>query len=68
MSPELLAALKVLLSESLGDWIYDVRSRASESGDGFDGNSWDHPRVTAFSDAVTTVERAVKEAEQKVTA
>lgn len=60
MTPELLAALKVLLAESLGDWIYDVRSRASESGDGFEGNSWDHPRVKAFSDAVGVIEAAVK--------
>jgi hypothetical protein len=63
MTPELLAALKVLLKENLGDWIYDVRSRAGESGDGFTGNSWHHPRVKAFSDAVTVIEKAVKEAE-----
>lgn len=63
VTPELLAALKVLLKENLGDWIYDVRARAVEDGDGFEGNSWDHPRVTVFSEAVTTISNAVKEAD-----
>lgn len=64
MTPELLAALKVLLEESLGDWVYDVRARAATSNDGFEGNSWEHPRVKTFSGAVTTIHNAVKEADQ----
>lgn len=63
MDPELLKALKVLLAENLGDMVYDIRSRAVESGEPFEGNSWDHPRVTAFSAAVTTIDKAVKDAE-----
>lgn len=62
MDPELLAALRVLLRENLGDWVYDVRSRAAESGDGYAGNSWDHPRVTEFSEAVQTIAKHVKQA------
>lgn len=62
MTPELLAALKTLLRENLGDWIYDVRSRTADDGD-FEGNSWDHPRVKAFSDAVIIIARAVSDAE-----
>ena len=62
MTPELLAALKVLISENLGDWIYEVRERVL-SDESFDGNTWDHPRVKAYSDAVMVVEKAVTEVE-----
>lgn len=46
----------VVRDESLGDHVYSVRDRAA--GDAtFKGNTWDHPRVTRFSEAVTTLER-----------
>lgn len=61
MNEDLLAALRTLVAENLGDWIYDVRESAAGSGDGFEGSSWDHPRVKAFSDAVALIERIVKE-------
>lgn len=50
-------ALKVVLEdEHLEDKVYDVRERAA--GDvGWKGDSWDHPRVKAFSDAVVTLQR-----------
>ncbi len=35
----------------LEDAVYDVRA-ALDFSDGFQGNSWDHPRVIAYSDAV----------------
>lgn len=63
MTPELRVALKVLMAENIGDSIYEVRERAALSHDGFEGNSWDHPRVKAFSDAISTIEQALKEAE-----
>lgn len=52
----LLEALRVLLDvESIGDRVYDVREKAA--GDGtFTGNTWDHPRVQAFSAAVQKLE------------
>ncbi len=61
MDPELLAALETLLSESPGDWVYDVRERAGSDPD-CPPNSWDHPRVKAYSDAIQTIEKAVQAA------
>lgn len=57
---ELLAACRVLVDESLSDWVYAVRDRAPQDDPTYTGNSWDHPRVTAFSDACMTIERFVK--------
>jgi len=54
MSPELLAALRVLLSEHIGDKVYDIRER--------EGKGWHGPRVKAWSDACAVIEREVKEA------
>ncbi len=65
MSPELLAALKVLLSESPGDWVYEVRERTYSDPDG-PPNSWNHPRVIAYSKAIAVIEQAVKEAEMQL--
>lgn len=54
-------AIVYLLDEfHLGDSIYAVRSRAVESGDDFAGNSWDHPAVKKFYDAVMALEAARK--------
>lgn len=49
---ELDEALKVLLiDESIGDFIYTIRDRVA-SDPAFPGETWEHPRVKAFSDAV----------------
>ena len=53
VKPEALReALRVLLDvESIEDSVYSVRERAGSDAE-FKGNSWDHPRVKAFSDAI----------------
>ena len=56
-------ALHVILKEEhLGDWIYDVRDRARESDLAYKDNSWKHPRVTRFSEAVAVLEKYLEEA------
>lgn len=45
----LLAATRVLLKESLGDFIYDVRSH--------EALGWEGPRVVAWSNACVVLER-----------
>lgn len=50
----------VLHTECLGDYVYQVRDQARESEDGFEGNSWDHPRVIAFNEAVDVLENYYK--------
>ena len=57
---ELLAACRVLVAENISDEIYSVRSRAGQEDDGYEGNSWDHPRVVAYGDACEVIERFVK--------
>jgi hypothetical protein len=57
---ELLAACRVLVAESLGDWVYSVRDRALQDDPTYFGISWQHPRVKAFSDAAEVIERFVK--------
>jgi len=52
-------ALLALKAQELGDYVYDVRSRASESGNGFEGNSWEHPDVLAFSAAIDGIESGI---------
>jgi hypothetical protein len=47
---ELLWALRVLLKEDLGDFVYTVRERAFSDA-GYHGDSWEHPRVKAWSTA-----------------
>lgn len=55
-------AITVLVKdEHLGDFVYNVRDNANGSGDGYKGNSWDHPRVKKFSEAVTALENYLKE-------
>lgn len=49
-------AIKVLVDEEhIGDFVYDIKERAYEDRS-FKGNSWDHPRVKRFSDAVAALE------------
>lgn len=58
----LLEALRVLLDvESIEDGIYGVRDRAVAKDPAFAGNSWDHPRVTAFSEAIAKL-KALRDA------
>lgn len=61
----LYEALKVVVKdEHLADYIYHVREHAMGSGDGYTGESWNHPRVKRFSEAVTVLENYVKENER----
>lgn len=57
---DLLWALRVLVKESVGDFVYTMRERVLGDPD-FRGNSWDHPRVKAWSDASRIIEDYVKE-------
>lgn len=50
----------VIVDESLEDFVYDIRSRAVEGGPKFDGNSWDHPRVTRWAAAVERLKEELK--------
>jgi hypothetical protein len=53
---DLKEAIHVLVKEEfLGDWVYSVRERAL-SDESYTGNSWDHPRVKRFSQAVKVLE------------
>ena len=55
-------AVAYLLDEFyLGDKVYDVRSRALETDGVFAGNSWEHPAVTKFSEAVKALEEFRRE-------
>lgn len=58
MPMTLKEAIVYLLDEfHLADQVYTVRSRAVESGDPtFIGNSWEHPAVTKFSEAIEALE------------
>jgi len=52
----LVEALAYLFDEfHLEDKVYDVRARAVENGEPFEGNSWDHPAVLKFSEACQTL-------------
>lgn len=58
---ELLQALRVLVSESLGDFTYSIRERVLGDPNWTGDNTWDHPRVIAWSDASQTIARYVNE-------
>jgi hypothetical protein len=62
-APRMLEALRLLSREALGDWVYDVRDNASESGDGWAGDRWDHPRVKSWSKACELTAELVKKHE-----
>lgn len=58
-------AIRVLVEEEhIGDFVYNVRERTYEDTS-YKGNSWDHPRVKRFSDAVTALEIWLKNEEQR---
>ena len=51
-------AITYLLDEfCLGDCTYDVRSRAIEDEDGYEGESWYHPKVNRFTRAWEALKR-----------
>lgn len=53
MDNELKQALHELLTVyHIGDYVYDVRERACETGEKFEGNSWDHPKVVRFAEII----------------
>lgn len=57
---ELLVALRVFVAEEIGDFVYTMRERVLDDPS-FTGNSWDHPRVKAWSDASRVVAQYVAE-------
>lgn len=57
---ELLWALRVLVKESVGDFVYTMRERVLDDPD-FTGNSWDHPRVADWGKASTIITDYVAE-------
>lgn len=44
---------------NLGDAVYEVRSRVFETDPGYKGESWDHPSVKTYGDAVATIEKEI---------
>lgn len=46
----------------LGDAVYDVRGRVGEDFPEYTGNSWDHPTVKEYNDAVQTLRAELPEA------
>ncbi len=58
-------AINLLVNkEHIGDFIYTIRERTYEDR-AFKGNSWDHPRVKAYSDAVKVLEDYLKQSTSK---
>jgi hypothetical protein len=57
---DLLAAIKTVNKyHPLGDAIYSVRDRADMIT--FEGNSWEHPDVKAYSEAWTVIDNHLKD-------
>lgn len=48
------AAYQLVYIHNLGDYVYNVRERAGDDAH-FEGNSWEHPLVKCFSNAVETL-------------
>lgn len=61
---KMLEALRLLSREELGDWVYSVRDSASESGDGWAWDRWDHPRVKSWGKACKLTAELVKKHEK----
>ena len=53
-------AAKTLDRLHVGDYVYNVRTRAAEDA-AFIGNTWDHPDVKAWSDASVLLGAIAKE-------
>jgi len=72
MNDELRQALEDLVNKfSIGDFVYNIRSRYSEGEepedikwfkDNPDKSSWDHPAVVRYSECVEIIERFAKSA------
>lgn len=57
---DLKEALKVILEEEhIGDFIYNVRERAVQDPS-YKGDSWHHPRVKRYGDAVARLTEELK--------
>ena len=58
----LIEAIRVLVVDAhIEDFIYTVRECAMGEHDGYEGSSWDHPRVKRFSDAVSRLKNELRE-------
>ena len=53
-------ALRVLAKEGIGDFIYEIRERVA-SDTTYHGNTWNHPRVRAWGEAVQAILARVRE-------
>lgn len=56
----IIAAIRTINQHNnLGDAVYMVRDHAVETDPGYTGDSWHHPSVTAYSDAVQTLAQEI---------
>lgn len=55
-------AMKILLKDfHIADYVCDVRDYYRGEEDGYEGDSWDHPKVKEFSEIIKTLEAWTKE-------
>lgn len=55
---DLKEAICILIKkEHIEDFIYDVRNRAVETDLAYKGNSWEHPRVKQYSEAINVLKK-----------
>jgi hypothetical protein len=57
---DLMAALRTLDAEHVGDFAYDLRERVNLHDLKPGQSSWEHPRVVAWGKAAATITRYVK--------
>ena len=53
-------ALRVLVREHIGDFIYNIREHVFSDEPDFKGSSWEHPRVIAWNEACKAIVAHVK--------
>lgn len=59
---QLLAALRVLVAESVGDFAYDIHGRVLGDPEWpAEQSTWEHPRVKSWSDASMVITQYVRE-------
>lgn len=54
-------ATRALSAESISDFVYKVRDRAASDA-AFTGNTWHHPRVTAYAEAAHLIDSIAAQA------
>jgi len=55
-------AMKILLKDfHIQDYVYDVRDYHMGENDGYEGNSWDHPKVKEFLELIKILRAWAKE-------